>query len=776
MRRFRDIVVRLECVIFIAALLFSSLAFSGCTIGKKETTKKEKISKSEDADEDPENEDGEDQNGNVSDGGSEDTSDGGQSTDETEPEEEEEEEPEEDPEPRALEIAAEVGLSEEDLRGEYALFLKYATAVANNPELHEYRGYIYSLFPLVADHLKRENEEYFLEQINSLFFMNVETEDFWGGFAPSVNGIFIGIDQFNSCTPGQQATGIYHELMHFIDGCIDGPYTSICLLDDGTFANTLDYPEEEWENMTIIESPYWAEGGSEKYYAQYFTYAPETGAYRVGEQFLVGLEYIFGSELVDEMFFAHDTDLRFVHLLQDNGFTNEEIVHLYNVMQLMLAREESGFSNDELLDPQETLIRLYINNVGPDYESDAAFCRILASMEDEVLKSIPSPYRDFTNTLHLFTEKEESRMIQKISSNSNYFAIPPAPLFVDGELKLVAMFFEGFDDDAVARAVIIDYDFEENEIIDFEIYDDWNPKSLYVTLPSDDTPEAQELIDSLTADNSEAHSKKIKGKQNDLTDQYARAEEIGNKYGIRFWFGDLTPDGVLFFDDVKAWDPDLIDRALDQIEAVLALYPEDYFDRFLFEYYTGIAICLYDGNYEFAYPYHKLIKNTNYLTLYVDVSLETVAGHPGADDLSTQNFRNVHPIAAELICDIWMMTEEIMSQRDEHFDEVTFSEEAWQALNPSGFEYLETDYWDELDTYSAEVDMQYFLYPGSLRTSKNDRMLLYEYLMLATLTGENPLEFTPECQAKMDTLLSMIRFYFETDQWPAETSWEQAIG
>ena len=528
--------------------------------------------------------------------------------------------------------------------------------------------------------------------------------------------------------------------------------------------------------MTIIESPYWAEGGSEKYYARYFTYAPETGAYRVAEQFLVGLEYIFGSEIIDEMFFAHDTDLRFVHLLQDNGFTNDEIVRFYNVMQLMLAREDSGFSNDELLDPQETLIRLYINNVGPDFESDAPFCRILASMEDPVLKPIPSEYRDFTNTLRLFTAKEEANMMQKISSTGQYFAITPAPLFVDGELKLVAIFFDYVDSETVAKAVIMNYDFEENEIVDFEIYDDWIPETLYVTLPSDDTPEAQELIESLTADNSEAHTKKIKGKQNDLQDQYARAEEIGNKYGIRFWFGDLTPDGVLFFDDVKAWDPAYIDDALDQIENVLSLYPEDYFDHFLFEYYSGIAICLYDGNYEFAYPYRNLVKNKNYLTLYVDVSKEAVEGHPGANDLSVQNFRTVHPIAAELICDIWMMTEQIMKDRDEHFDEVTFTEEAWQALNPSDFEYLETDYWDELDTYSAEVDMQYFLYTGSLHSAKNDRMLFYEYLMLAALTGENPLEFTPECQAKMDELLSMIRFYFETDQWPDQTTWEAAIG
>ena len=787
-RKFRDIIVRLECVVFIAALLFTSLAFSGCTGGKKDPAEDANSSKSvvADSEEGSGASEGEGVDNPASassasaesapEGDPEDASEGDPEGAAEEEPEEEEEEPEEDPMPRALEIAAEVGLSEEDLRGEYALFLKFADAVAKNPNLHEYRGYIYSLFPIVADHLESENEEYFLSQVNSLIFENVKTEDFWGGYNPAGNTIYIGIDQFHACPPGEQATGLYHELMHFLDGCIGGPYTSICVLEDGNFANTSDFGEEELENLTVLESPYWAEGGSEKYYAQYFTHAPETGAYRVAEQFLVGLEYIFGSERIDEMFFARDTDLRFVALLQENGFTNEEIVKFYNVMQLMLAREESGFRSDELLDPQETLIRLYINNVGPDYESDAPFCRILASMEDDVLKPIPSAYREFTDTLHLFSEKKQRSMMNTICSTGTYFAIVPAPLFVDGELKLVAIFSDDANGKIVTKAVVMDYDFEAEEIVNFEVFEDWVPENLMSTLPSDDTPEAQELVDSLIADNSKAHAQKVKGKQTDLKAQYARAVEIGNRYGVQIWFADLTPDGVLFFEDLKVWDPDSIDLALDEIEQVLALYPEGFFDQMLFEYYSGIAICLYDGNFEFAYPSNKYINGKNYLMLYVDVSLQFVEGHPSASDLSLRNFPDVPPITGELICDIWYLMEKVMANRDEHFDEVTFSEETWQALNPPGFEYHEIDFWWDLSEYEAEVNMDYFLITGSLHSGRNDRMLFYEYMMLAALTGEDPLEFTPQCRAKIDELLRMIRFYFGTDEWPDATSWEAAVG
>lgn len=64
-------------------------------------------------------------------------------------------------EPEALKIAEEVGLSKEELRGKYALFLKYSHVLECNPGVEGYKGFLYRFFPLVADHLKSEKEVVF---------------------------------------------------------------------------------------------------------------------------------------------------------------------------------------------------------------------------------------------------------------------------------------------------------------------------------------------------------------------------------------------------------------------------------------------------------------------------------------------------------------------------------------------------------------------------------------------------------------------------------------
>ena len=798
MKKFRGMIRQAACLLLVVAMLCTPALLSGCKDKQTEETKKSSRTKAAAEEESDEGENDEDSNGGSDDdddasgnGSGSGTTDGTET--ETEPEEEEEEDPWAEPEEElseeetrdlALEIAGKVGLSEEDLHGQYALFLRYAGSVSSNAELHEFNCYLYRIFPIIADHIKPENEDYFLKKVRELEFHIIETEDFWGGFSPWSNTIEIGINQFKDSTPGVQATGLYHELMHFVDSFIDGPTTTIVLMDDGSFADSSAFDEEELWDMSLLDASYWSEGGSEKYYAQYFSHAPETGAYEVAEQFLVGLEYIFGSELVDDIFFSHDTDAKFIALLEENGFSHEEIIKLYHVMDKMLDREkiDPDSAAEEFLDPQETLIRLYINNIGPDFESDAIFCRILATMEDDVLKNIPSEYRDFTNTLHRFSPDKEQELLRQIrkengfSSEGMNFTLPPSPLLVDGEYKLVGNFFIHEDGVLLTRTTVMDYDFETNELISFEVYDDFIPEKLFERLPSDDSPEAQELVEGLLCDNSAAHSQTVKITKGPLKDLYQRAVDIGNQYGVYIWFGGMTPDGVLFAEDTKAVDHTSVSAALDSIEAVLAQYPEGYFDQLTFNTYSGIAICLYDGNFEYGFPSTAFVRNTNYLMLYVNTYRETYIGDPvDANNIMSESFDSIDYYAAQLICDIWRMSEKVMTARNSFFDRSTFTEDSWQALNPSGFEYLLSSLTDEIEAYAAEVDLQYFLCMEAISFADVDRAITYLYLMYSGMTGSFPIEMTPECLAKAEYLCSELRFYFGTDAWPETTTWEQAI-
>ena len=69
----------------------------------------------------------------------------------------------------ALKLAQELGVKEDELHGQYGLFLKYVDCIDQNTELGTLKDYVLHLFPVVADHLKPEDESYFYSAQICLF-------------------------------------------------------------------------------------------------------------------------------------------------------------------------------------------------------------------------------------------------------------------------------------------------------------------------------------------------------------------------------------------------------------------------------------------------------------------------------------------------------------------------------------------------------------------------------------------------------------------------------
>ena len=68
----------------------------------------------------------------------------------------------------ALKLAQELGVKEDELHGQYGLFLKYVDCIDQNTELGTLKDYVLHLFPVVADHLKPEDESYFFQNLSEL--------------------------------------------------------------------------------------------------------------------------------------------------------------------------------------------------------------------------------------------------------------------------------------------------------------------------------------------------------------------------------------------------------------------------------------------------------------------------------------------------------------------------------------------------------------------------------------------------------------------------------
>ena len=697
-------------------------------------------------------------------------------------------------EAEAIKIAERVGLTKEDLRGKYSLFLRYYKAVVTNSGVKDYYANMFKFFPLIADHVKPENEEFFLGKVNTLEMSIVETDDFAGGFVG--NSILFNSDVVKRFGNEYYSLTFYHEYMHFIDAWIDEEVGEVFYMKDGTF-KFYNYSEESSVNPDDIvyhsAMGYFTEGGAEKYFSQYFTKG-STDMTPLGLEFLVGLEYILGKETVDEMYFSRDTALRFCNLLKDNGFSDEEIIRMLRTS----ITDEVMTDESQYIDPREVLIRLYKSKIGPDYENDAKFCRIIACMNKDSINKIPTEYKDFINTVTSNVSKEAAGLKKAAAKKKNskkdiYFEADPYTIFIDGELKLITMICEYKDEKPVYTSVVYDYDFDEKNVKEINLYTDWKLEKYELS------EEDYEYLNSLKTDNSAAHNQTVKGTNPKMTELYKRAEEMGNKHGVYIWFDDLTPDVLRGTEDFyKAKDPEKIRRALDQIEPVLDLYPEDYFDQLLFGgMYNGIGISLYD-NYIPANFFNMekvvTINGLNYLVLYVSTEFDYQVGgdiqkHFGEYFLRNKFSSKVTAIQARLFCDIWNLTDDYIARRNLFSAEPLLSNEDWQKTNYEGFKYFESDEAsksvsnvskddnNKITAYFVKEDVkkEYFISVEAVTSAHVDRHLLYEYLMLSALSGSKPIELTPEQKAKAQELGNGLRKVFNTDKWPAQTAWEKAI-
>ena len=699
-------------------------------------------------------------------------------------------------EAEALKIAERVGLTKEDLRGKYSLFLRYYQAVITNVGVKDYYAFMFSYFPMIADHIKPEKEGFFLGKVNSLKMGIVETDDFAGGFL--YNSIMFNSETLEKYGDEFYTLIVYHESLHFIDAFIDGDLGEVYCMEDGTF-RTVTHRESISKGFSFDQNVlyngdmgYFTEGGAEKYKTEYFTKG-STDITPLGLEFLVGLEYIFGKETVDDMFFSHDTNEKFCNLLKDNGFSTEEIIRM-----LRTSVTDEVMTDESLyIDPREVLIKLYRAKIGPDYENDAKFCRIIACMNKEIINSIPTEYRDFINNVTDSAHKEaaslkKAALKKKSGKNECYFEADPYTIFLDGELKLITMICEYVNEKPVYTSVVYDYDFDEKKANEITLSKEWMPEKYELG------EEDREYLKSLKTDNSAAHNQTVGVTDNTMTNLYHRAEEIGNKHGVYIWFGDLTPEvlnGTVYY--YKTSDPEKIERALDQIEPVLDLYPEDYFDQFLLgSMYNGIGISLYDDVFT-ADPNEMeqavTINGLSYLVLYVsvdyDYSVSGIQKHYGEYYLRDKYSSRVTAVQARLICDIWELTDKFILRRNLFSSEPLLSNEDWQKTNYEGFKYFESDEASRHAVYVLDSEKQkilsyfvnedaksdYFISIEAVTSAHTDRYLTYEYLMLSALSGTKAFELTPEQKAKAQELSNGLRKVFNTDKWPAETSWEKEI-
>lgn len=270
--------------------------------------------------------------------------------------------------------------------------------------------------------------------------------------------------------------------------------------------------------------------------------------------------------------------------------------------------------------------------------------------------------------------------------------------------------------------------------------------------------ELPELIDSAIAERYAA-AQVVPEAPEYLTRQRQRADELEERYGITIYLSAQCRDiatmykGYIctdeFFAGDTAWELQLTDRALDNLETGLAKYPEGFFRQF--QTVTGdggLRLCL-TGEITDGYSAAFAFATDEWYDMVFDIRFD---------------------VGANLPHELWHCMEIFINR----YDSALLTEEDWLALDPPGFSYTE-DYenyiYDDYE-YCYPAWEWYFFDAYSKVNAREDRARLMEVVMSPEVYDSARFVSSEHIRQKLTLLCEAVRAAFDTTGW-GEVLWER---
>ena len=358
----------------------------------------------------------------------------------------------------AVRIAAAHGLSEEDLHGEYALFLEFAKEAEDNEDLSGYKESLYQIFPVIADNTEYIDCEYLLRRVVCLSIIDNEIDGMHRGeYHRDTNTVMINTIREEPIDHRWPAT-VFHELMHFVDHSARSDTNEWYYFLDDKVLTQREFLELSTEDQCRTKSccvaEYLVESGAELFTAKYFSGAVQS--YHEPCQFLSGLEYIYGTERVKELFFNPDSDVKSAKMFFDAGYSYDRYVDATHSLNWLTYPEQCA-EPDNYISPEEILTDLYKAERGDGWETDREFRYILDTF------SVDWDYCEALN----------AKVYADLPFTPTLLCSPPAPVIIDGEMTLGA--YATWTDPGTKRtvhgAITAEYDFEREKTTGYKLID-----------------------------------------------------------------------------------------------------------------------------------------------------------------------------------------------------------------------------------------------------------------------------------------------------------------
>lgn len=327
-------------------------------------------------------------------------------------------------------------------------FNKYAYIIENSNKLLDYKKQVLDIFEIIIDNKKYLNEISLLKKLKELNI--VYTDDLDPGVAATYE------DSYTRINLGEKDTGtLYHELTHFIDYSFNSNnYRYHLYKCDNKYIIQANYSSQC--EILRIETNFITEAGAELYSGKYFT--KEIEAYSPAPLILEALEYIYSQEEINKWFFESDTYFKKIWL--DMGYSFEDT---QKVIESLTKRTKIGYYNDDdTIFLVDAIIDLYKYQNSNEFLQDNKFTYILRSLIGNKKDFSNSKYSNELKTItsnndtikELFKEKFPDYYFY--NDFGNFIIIDNKPY-----LSFMA-YYKG-----KTKILLIDYDFDNNSIIDY---------------------------------------------------------------------------------------------------------------------------------------------------------------------------------------------------------------------------------------------------------------------------------------------------------------------
>ncbi len=243
---------------------------------------------------------------------------------------------------------------------------------------------------------------------------------------------------------------------------------------------------------------------------------------------------------------------------------------------------------------------------------------------------------------------------------------------------------------------------------------------------------------------------------------YEKAERIGNKYGVKIKIAEQCATDYGTYTVEQNLNEDKISRGLDIIDASLSSYPDGFIKQLYFGFYRELEINLMGS----IYATEQVEENKNGFDSFIAFVQQQEEKYVMIFDLSRGQL-----MEQDLYHEFSHLIDKKLQYQAEQGKTKKYSEEAWSALNPNGFEYT-YNYTDMPASYYNDGHDDYFVDVYSRTFPTEDRARVLEYAMIG---AEFCFDTYPKLVDKLQFYCDCIREGFDTTGWSEVTKWEEML-